>query len=181
MKKLIWLFSTITMLHLICLSGCSRIPQKQLNWDNDLANVKIITSSLSEKKEPLLLTNQITALVGKPDYIVTPVEYKELMVAEHSYKERVLSMICEEYCRARRGLPQYDCSDFCRNGMWKNNKDFNDCVLWLYDESIHFDKPISDYYCRHVQPGFICWVLIVKDSKVMAILPISGGNPVRGN
>ena len=140
-------FSFIILLHVIGLSGCCHNPQRQVDWHRQMKSLSQMATGLLEKNEVLITESQLIALLGEPDFVVTPDELKKLMVAKPSYKEKVLSDLYVE--------------------------DFKDRAFWLYDESEHFDKPF-DHCCRGcAQVGFTCWVFILKDSKIIASHPIA--------
>ena len=171
----------VTILFWFYLQGCCQTPPKQYDWHQRRINASGMIEHFRSKKAPSLDTEQLVALVGEPDLILSPPELARDLVTLHedtSYRTKVMSEICTAYCQTEGGRSSSVCDLQCGDGKWKDYSEFKNCILWLYDESKHFKQPFNHDNPWCAQVGFTCEVFFVKDSNVIGSWPITHWEPL---
>lgn len=161
----------------IVLAGCnySYETTKQESWHEDHLRASVVELKFREYGAPLLVTEQLITLIRKPDYKMTPTEF-EARIPEYkpfreglSYREWHIEELWDFYRRykkQRRGS-----SKVITANTWRESSEFNECLLWIYDESLHFSKPLhsGDFFYRLFccEPMFYVYIFFVEDLHVV--------------
>ena len=115
-----------------------------------------------------MVDRQLAALIGEPDFELSPFELQELLVEDESYRKKVMNEVWSDYCQHKRKLGKLHYVP--GQDKWKECEEFRKCSLWLYDESKHFTKTL-DKNCWHrwfcAPSGFTCYFFFVEDSNVI--------------
>jgi len=163
------LYAGITLMT-FCLQGCCPSgPWQQERWHDNILRGTRAVEICRERGSPFLVDKQLVAMVGEPDYKLYPEELELMMTADDSYKESTMTLLYKAYCnikKKRTGL-----SIFCKENNWKESESFKRCMLWLYDETIHFSKPLP--YCPFcAYDGFVCDFFFLEVSDVIGAIGI---------
>lgn len=160
-----------------CFAGCkySYETTKQGFWEKDHLRASIVEDSFRSRGAPLLVTEQLITLIGEPDYKMTPAEFEGRIpkdkpsIENLSYREWHMRELWESYGRCkedRRGDSKMITGD-----GWRDSQEFNECLLWVYDESLHFKKPLHSgdwlYSLFCCEPAFWVHIFFVEDSQIV--------------
>lgn len=176
------LFSNVTVV-VVCFlfQGCYLFQDpRQKNWHNEigLASSKVIKATV--KRVPFIVDRQLVALIGEPDFKLSPFELQELLIEDEPYRKRIMNEVWSDYCLAKRDVAQREVagSDYAPGtDNWKESEEFNKCSLWLYDETKHFSKPMV--WGWGVSEGFVCRIFFVEESNVVGGCPVIFWKPLR--
>jgi len=161
----------------ISLAGCnySYETTKQGYWHRDHLRASIVEDSFRDRGAPLLVTEQLITLVGEPDYKITPAEFEERMPEDKplieglSYCEWHMERLWQSYRRCKK--QRRGDSKIITAETWRDSPEFNECLLWIYDESLHFSKPLHSNDWLHClfcgKWGFSVEIYFVEDSQVV--------------
>jgi len=173
--------ATITVILLgigvFCFAGCYRSSEilEQEGWHEDLSRAHTVEYEFRDSGAPLLATEQLITLVGEPDYKITPAEFEERMPEDKplmeglSYCEWHMERLWQSYRRCKK--QRRGDSKIITAETWRDSPEFNECLLWIYDESLHFSKPLHSNDWLHClfcgKWGFSVEIYFVEDSQVV--------------
>jgi len=182
---------TITLVLLgvgvFCFAGCnySYETTKQGYWQNDHLRASIVEGRFRSYGAPLLVTEQLITLIGEPDYKMSPAEFEQRIpkdkrsIEDLSYREWHMRELWESYRRCkedRRGDSKMITGD-----SWRDSPEFNKCLLLVYDESLHFKKPLHSgdwlYGLFCCEPAFWVHIFFSEDSQVVGSHSIETSKP----
>jgi len=114
--------------------------------------------------------DELTDELGNPDSIIGPQElYGILSDKDASYADMVLRKLWEAY---QRVTPDVSLDVGMQgNARWQDCSAFKSGVLWIYDESKHFDKPIV--WGWNTRTGFTSIVFYIEEQHVLYTLGFS--------
>jgi len=153
-----------------CLQGCCPSgPWQQQMWHDDMRSGTHAVEICRERGAPFLVDKQLVAMVGESDYKLYPEELELMMTADDSDREWTLNQLYQVYCifkKERSGL-----SNYCKESSWRESESFKQCMLWLYDETVHFNKPLPFCpFCAY--DGFVCHFFLLEGSDVIGELKL---------
>jgi len=186
MRKYIF-FSVMAAMFNCLLIGCQRqFNIKQENWHQRLSRGAYVVSLLADHNVPLLLEEQLLAIVGyRPDLKVHPLELAALVKDDDPYLSRCVEDMWTSYLDARGLLDQVILGQV--NGAeltegWQDSDAFKQSTLWVYEESYHFDKPPHKgdlLYCLFcLEPRFKAYIFFIEDGKVFGETSITHELPL---
>jgi len=162
---------------LFCFAGCYESAEiwEQKWWNKDLSRAHTVEYEFRDSGAPLLTTEQLIALIGVPDYQMTSAGLEVCIPEDRplleglSYREWHMKELWDSYRRCkeqRRGDSKIITAE-----TWRDSPEFNECLLWIYDESLHFSKPLHSgdwLYCLFCGKwGFSVEIYFVEDSQVV--------------
>lgn len=178
-KKLL----TNVILIVVCfiLQGCYCFQDpRQKDWHNEIGRASLVVTRVIVKNTPFIVDKQLVALIGEPDFKLSPFELQELLIDDLPYRETVMNHVWSGYCLAKRDLAQREIAgaDYDPGtDNWKECEEFKKCSLWLYDETQHFGK--SMVWCWGYNTGFTCCVFFVEKSNVIGYSTVIFWKPLR--
>ena len=165
------------MVSIFGLTGCYDSPEvsRQKQWNEDLTRAETIENQFRYSGAPLLLTEQLITLIGEPDYKMLPAEFEKILpedaplIGGLSYREWHMIDLWSSYRGDKKQRQIY--SKIIYVGKWRDASEFNKCMLWIYDESQHFSKPLhsNDWaYCWFcAKPMFTVSIFFVEEIQVV--------------
>ncbi len=158
------IFYCLISLTFLCLDGCYDSPQisKQKIWNEKLDTAAKVTNIFRYDNVPLLSTEQLISLVGQPDYKVKPSEFETLLNPniDVSIREYTMNEIWRMYLVFKK-------NPLLKKDKWQNSAEFTDCILWIYDESKHFQKPLPKEFFAGLKPGFNTNIFFFENSNCL--------------
>lgn len=162
----------------IFLAGCRKYSYeatKQEYWHKDHLRASIVEDQFRTYGAPLLVTEQLITLIREPDYKMTPAEL-EMHIPEDrplieglNYREWHMKELWDSYRRDKE--QRQGSSKVITAETWRDSPEFNECLLWIYDESLHFSKPLHSDDWLHClfcgKWGFLVYIFFVEDSQVV--------------
>ncbi len=167
----------------IFLTGCnySYETTKQGYWDRDHLRASIVESLFRSYGAPLLVTEQLITLIREPDYKMTPAVFEERIPKDKPSIMGEWHMQEVWYSYRRCKGERRDSSEVVTAETWRVSPEFNKCLLWVYDESLHFKKPLhSGNWLRTLccgKPKFSVNIFFVEDSQVVGSHSIGSTKP----
>ena len=161
------------------LTGCYDSPEvsRQKLWNESLYKAANVEYQFRDDDASLLLAEQLISLVGEPDYKMLPIEFEKLLPEDEpsieglSYREWHMLEIWNSYRRDKGQYRFYVKEMYV--GKWRDALDFSKCMLWIYDESLHFKKPLYSgdiLYCWFcMKPHFTTRIFFIEDSVVVGL------------
>jgi hypothetical protein len=148
-----------------CLQGCCpKGPWQQELWHNDMRMGTHAVEICRERGVPFIVDKQLVAMVREPDYKLHPEELQLMMTVDDSYKEHTMKRLYERYCRIQG--EKSDLNNNCKESNWRKSEGFKQCMLWLYDETVHFNKPLPE--CAFCAYGhFVCYIFLLEGQDVI--------------
>lgn len=169
------------LLTTICFAGCVESYQKQVQrrWNENLANRRAIADNFRNSGVGLLSTQQLNVLLTSPDLKTTPKELEMLIPAEWDLKkgtpsrEEIMTDLWDRYRHCKKDRPRL--SETVTAKSWREEYlEFTSCVLWIYDESKHFDEPLG---CVRL---FVTYIFFVEDSEILGTAGFVSHEPFLG-
>jgi hypothetical protein len=160
----------------VFLAGCFdryARTQRHRDWDKRVRRGCSAVWQVEDLKSlgrPDLTTEQLIHVIRlKPDFEITPVQFMELFADQDSFRDRCMSLVWMAYCRNKMKLEYEECS--ARRNDWESFEAFKSSSLWVYDESVHFEKPLHSeefLYCLFCgEAYFVTHVFLVDDGLVI--------------
>lgn len=123
----------------------------------------------------VLKTHELVPITGKPDIQTSPRllcdvllnRFPEDMKSQFTKDQRtdICDGIWGVYCRVKADLAGRDFDD-CIKNIGKDDKEFLDSTLWLFDESKHFDRPMRWGWNKDY--GYQCYIFFLDGDTVIA-------------
>jgi len=157
-------------------SGCFESYAKTRRHEDWYERIKRGGSAVRQVAElrhlgrPYLTTEQLIHVIRlQPDFEITPVQFMQLFADQDSFRDRCMSVLWMAYCRNKMKLEYEECS--ARRNDWQSFEAFKSSSLWVYDESVHFEKPLHSeefLYCLFCgEAYFVTKVFLVNDRLVI--------------
>lgn len=139
------------------LPGCCQYKKRQ-EW---LTPKYQVYFELNSNEKVTLNKEFLVNRLGSPDYVISPHEFKKRLSLGKDYSEKVIKRLMESYSSSkdtvRDNVNSYQTFEFDK-----------DTMLWLYDESIHFEKPVKPpIFTMCADTGFSCFCFYVEEGKVL--------------
>jgi hypothetical protein len=147
------------------LCGCTdtRINLAQRNWNGRFSSASVTISNLERYNAPPLLTSQLGALLGEPDYQVFPKEFASSLKKEH--REDVMQCLWWEYRYWKLGRSHAYMTTL--TGSWRSDGEFKKVLCWVYEERKHFSEPLPS--CIGPEPMFRTYVFFIEGKNVVGL------------
>lgn len=158
-------------------------PPAQKQWHSNLWGCHLEVGEVLDKGH-IIQSQWLEERLGTPDYQLEVQELERILLKQKSqHCSRTMDIIWTEY----RSLKQQEPKDVKSGSAAQRSKcrDFDECLLWLYDESVHFEKPLVWGWNSNL--GFSCYAFLLEDSQVVGSTavefwdPLTFGVPRTGN
>jgi len=157
----------------LALGGCFyHESAEQRQWWQRQSTVNGMIACCDGNLAPFLMRTQIISVLRKPDLIFKPRELERNLPGDVAYKKKVMNDIWKAYRIAKRHNNSFNCIDV--PNFWESCDDFLNCLLFIYDESMHFKKPSP----QCIKVGFTCYIYIIENEKVIAYTPSAFWEPL---
>lgn len=164
------------------LHGCDSYQGKQENWHCKVDRGFTTVVDASRPGVPLLVDKQLISIIGlKPDFKVGPLQFLDLYAEDDAYRNRAMNDIWAGYCQAKQELQTLRCVE--GPDRWQDCQEFKKCTLWVYDESVHFGKPLHHgnwlrcLFCG--EPRFSTDLFYLEHDQVIGAIGIHHDKPFR--
>ena len=165
------------LLALFCFSGCYDSPEilNQKFFREGLSRATDIVSNFHYDNAQSLSKEQLISLVGEPDFKVRPLDFEVLVDSNIAImktltsREYIMSELWSDYLRYKPKKGPY--ATVRQKDEWRNSVEFANCMLWVYDESKHFRKPLPKELFCCLKPGFITYVFFIENSFCIGYSP----------
>jgi len=139
--------------------GCSNTRCEQRAWGTCVTRVEGASRRLRIRRQEPLTIEHLVALLGPPDYRVTPFQLQELFADSRSREEYCQRLWCA--WRDTVGAPHTELT----LDQWRDCEEFVKADVWVYDESVNFTRPMAGPF---LVESFIACFFFVQDCKVVA-------------
>lgn len=151
------------------LNGCESHHARQQDWHNRVGRGLSAVESVARQGTSLLVDEQLIEIIElRPDFKVSPLEFCELYAEDDAYRNRAMNDIWTGYCQVKKQRQQLHCVEGPER--WQDCEEFKKCGVWVYDESVHFDKPLrSDdwLYCLWCKKPHFFTVFFFVEQQVI--------------
>lgn len=151
-------FSTlIALMSILFIQGCACTNSARDEWQNPKYQTLFSLSDNKMTAENLILS------CGEPDYIISPEDFIKRANCEDKLCEYIIKELVEGYLRTKYQDNKSKSIEYCKAYRFDEK-----CVLLLYDESLHFDKPYKPglfTMCANV--GFTCFGFFIEEGYVV--------------
>lgn len=163
-----WILLPLTAWTLMLLAqGCNCEEEKREFWLKPKYQIYFESPHV---KKPVPLYH-VKAQCGIPDYILSPVEFKSRMRCDGTLCDDNIRNFVEPYLRAKDIEVGHTPINY---GNYRFNEN---CKLWLYDESLHFEKPYEPgLFTMCAYTGFTCFCFYIENESVIAVATIHHWN-----
>lgn len=146
------------------IQGCFNCQYtKRQQWLDPKFRMEIkIESSIDEG----MLVNESMLLkeLGPPDHIISPREFKERLSVDAELSKIIIKRMVSKYLEATSNKNQSHKS----YGFYQDYEFDKNCMLWLYDESMHFKKPVKPpIFTMCADIGFSCYCFYIEGNNVI--------------
>jgi|GEM_PF-5229310 len=176
------LFTNVTVVVMCFIfQGCYLTQDpRQKDWHNEIGLASSTVTKATVKRAPFIVDKQLVALIGEPDFKLSPLELQEILIEDLTYRETIMNHVWSGYRLVKRDVAQREVagSDYAPGtDNWKECEEFKKCSLWLYDETQHFGKPMV--WGWGVNEGFVCQIFFVEGSNVIGDSSVIFWKPLR--
>jgi len=166
------------------LHGCIGYHGKQEDWHTSVDRGYSAVAYITRPGTPLLVDEQLISLIGlEPDFKLNPLEFHTLLGLDKSYRKRIMELVWHGYSYSKRDAGQLDWDP--HRDKWEDCEQFKKCSFWIYDESLHFAKPLGHgdlLYCLFcAEPAFLSYVFFVENEKVTGSVPLKLNQSTRAS
>jgi hypothetical protein len=172
-QRCVIVFLSIGVLTMLTLTCSCQQPSEQRKWHDTImiGHNKVMDGLVAHK---IINSHELLLITGNPDLQTTPrllcdvllnrfpEDMKDQFSIEH--RNKFCNGIWGVYCRAKADLAGRDFSD-CFNNIGKDDKEFLDSTLWLFDESKHFDRPMRWGWNKDF--GYQCYIFSLDGDSII--------------
>ena len=161
LKKSLLLTTFITTLFV---QGCvsSRYIERE-EWSKPKFQMGLKIRSLKDG-EPKINRKQLAEEVGYPDIVISPEEFKSRLSVDDKLHKKFIKRLVQIYLKAK----DIEFDHFAEDDFYANYEFDKNCVLWLYDESLHYNKPAHPpKFSMGAYIGFTCYCFYVEGNDVI--------------